>query len=386
MIEVTINRKFYRRGLPLLPLLLLSLIACGDADGTDTSSTTSQSSEDDATNPVDPSESGNDGDGSCIEGDSAPWGATRCEPAETFFASDLSQAVQDGVTQGLMHAASVWGNYGPLEYWVMGTDNDAGLALIENFCTRRDARGDWDKFSCIEHHTREDGEHNLLSYLKVGQEVIANNQPMGTAGRNGRRDWGIHLFASSYPFAFDRLFDIPPEEETKTVFHEYFHAVQHAFIESLDYQRREELLGPTWFVEGGAEYMAQSYSEKLLNDGTITRSGMSYPSFRERMEWKMVSGKETLDRECTGMSIADITYADPCSYSAYELGAWGHAYLQHLAGEQALLEVFYPYLNELGWESAFERAFGMTSEIFYIQFETFLERPLSEQLAILPSP
>ena len=62
------------------------------------------------------------------------------------------------------------------------------------------------------------------------------------------------------------------------------------------------------------------------------------------------------------MSIADITYADPCSYSAYELGAWGHAYLQHLAGEEALLEIFHPFVEELGWEAAFERAFGMTSE------------------------
>ena len=195
-----------------------------------------------------------------------------------------------------MHAASVWGNYGPFEYWVMGTDDEAGLALIETFCERREARGDWDKASCLQHHTREDGEHNLLSYLKVGQEVIANDQPMGTAGRNGRRDWNIHLFASSYPFAFDRLFGIAPEEETKTVFHEYFHAVQHAFIDSLDYQQRDELLGPTWFVEGGAEYMAQSYSEKLLNDGTIERSGVSYPRFAERMEWKMLGGKEALDR------------------------------------------------------------------------------------------
>jgi len=145
VIEVTIDRsKSHRRRLPLLPFLLLSLIACGDADGTDTSSTTSQPSADNTIDLVDPIESGNGGDGSCLEGDSAPWGAIRCEPAQTFFASDLSQAVQDGVTQGLMHAANVWGNYGPLEYWVMGTDNDAGLALIETFCARRDARGDWE--------------------------------------------------------------------------------------------------------------------------------------------------------------------------------------------------------------------------------------------------
>ena len=153
-------------------------------------------------------------------------------------------------------------------------------------------------------------------------------------------------FASSYPFAFDRLFGIAPEEETKTVFHEYFHAVQHAFIDSLDYQRRDELLGPTWFVEGGAEYMAQLYSEKLLNDGTIERSPtVTTLDFAERMEWKMLGGKEMLDRECPGMSIADITYADPCSYSAYELGAWGHAYLPASCGRRGLLEIFHPVVG-----------------------------------------
>jgi len=44
----------------------------------------------------------------------------------------------------------------------------------------------------------------------------------------------------------------------------------------------------------------------------------------------------------------------------------------------------YPSLNELGWEGAFRRTFGMPSEDFYAEFDALLEKPLADQLAILP--
>ena len=54
------------------------------------------------------------------------WGDIIDAPPETFFASDLSEEVRNGVNNGLQDAAEAWGNYGPLEYWVLGTDTDAG--------------------------------------------------------------------------------------------------------------------------------------------------------------------------------------------------------------------------------------------------------------------
>ena len=118
--------------------LFFLLFACGGDVENDT--TTPDTVGGDPTGASDPSDNVNDDGETCVEGETAPWGAIRCEPAETFFADDLSQAVRDGINQGLMHAANVWGNYGPLEYWVMGTDDEAGLALIETFCERREAR------------------------------------------------------------------------------------------------------------------------------------------------------------------------------------------------------------------------------------------------------
>jgi hypothetical protein len=58
--------------------------------------------------------------------------------------------------------------------------------------------------------------------------------------------------------------------------------------------------------------------------------------------------------------------------------------LAHKHGSEVLLETFYPNLEELGWEGAFVKTYGMTSEEFYAEFEQFLELPNSQQMAILP--
>ena len=364
--------------------LVLALSACSDATSAgadhqptnqDDDTTDSENhSEESANQPMDDEEP-------------TEWGEISNVPPYTFFAADLSQAVRDGVNHGLQKAAEAWGNYRPLEYWVLGTDTDAGLALIDEFCERREEQGHWDKDECTTHHTRTESDHNFMSYLLLGQRVIAENIPMGSMGRNGNREWGIHLFTSSYPFGFDGIFDgIIAEEEIKTLFHEYFHAVQHAHIFTLNYNERDRLLGPTWFVEGGAEFMAEYTTAKLWAEGELyTTEGETFPGLRERMEWKMQGGKQNRLENCPDKALAEITYADPCSYAAYELGAWGVAYLQHIAGEDALLNVFLPSVENLGWDAAFETAYGISPNTFYTDFETFLELPLSEQLMILPT-
>jgi len=315
------------------------------------------------------------------------WGEIIEAPAQTFFSADLSDAVRQGIDAGLLAAAQAWGNYGPVEYWVLGTDTDAALELIDCYCERRDAFGQWSHESCVTHHSATDGEHNLMSYLLVGQQAVEDNIPMGSMGLNGNRDWGIHTFTSSYPFGFDGIFEyIEAAEETKTVFHEYFHAVQSAHIYTKDYQHREALMGPTWFVEGGAEYMADYTTSRMWSDGTLLPTPSSnHPSFEQRMEWRMIGGKENLATHCPNMAFEDITYQDPCSYAAYELGAWAIAYLHATTKPNQLLEVFYPNLEALEWETAFETAFGVSPESFYEDFDDFLSLSLADQMAILPN-
>lgn len=311
------------------------------------------------------------------------WGQIMDEPADVFVAADLSDAVKNGIVTGLAKAAEVWGNYGPLEYWVLGTEVDAANDLSELYCERRSQRGDLYKSNCLVHNQQSD--HGFESYRKVGYDAITSGQASSSMGRNGARDWGIHRFTSSYPFGFDSVLGATPKGEMITVYHEYFHAVQHAFVFSLDFDERDELMGPTWFVEGAAVYMAELFVRKMLASGDLVMTDNNdLDTFKVSFEFKMDSGKQSIDNDCPGTSFKDITYELGCSYAAYDLGAWAIAYLSDLvADENALLNRFYPKLNELGWEGAFQASFGISSSQFYADFDGFLSKDIEEQTLIL---
>ena len=359
--------------------LMVCVAGCSSDDASEDGldSTGAATADHDAGNHGNPENSGDGEDSTGVE--EGFWG-------EAFFASDLSAAVQTGISESLEYAAGAWGTVGPIEYWVLGTDRDAALELVDLFCTRRAERGDWEKTECVNFHSNTSGPPFFMGYHALGERVIEDNAPSGSAGMNGQGlEWGIYLFGSSYPYAFDRLFDfIAPEEETKVVFHEYFHAVQHSHIATLDARERNALLGPVWFNEGGAEFMAQATSSMLFNNGTMPRSGVSWNSFEVRMVKWLNQGREILANQCPGKEMKDIEYSDPCSGAAYGLGAWAHAYLAHLAGPDILLGTFYPRVEELGWEAAFGAAYGMSVDAFYTEFNAFLAKSIDEQRAILP--
>ena len=50
----------------------------------------------------------------------------------------------------------------------------------------------------------------------------------------------------------------------------------------------------------------------------------------------------------------------------------------------ALLEEFYPNLNQLGHDGAFLHTYDMTMEDFINEFDNFVSLPIEEQLQILP--
>jgi len=47
-------------------------------------------------------------------------------------------------------------------------------------------------------------------------------------------------------------------------------------------------------------------------------------------------------------------------------------------------EMFWPKVNDLGFEGASLATFGMTTEVFNEVFEDFLDLPIEEQLEIIP--
>ena len=82
------------------------------------------------------------------------------------------------------------------------------------------------------------------------------------------------------------------------MFHEYFHAVQQAHIYTKDYSKRDELAGPVWFVEGGAEFMAMYATARHWASGEMTLSDPNHPpSFTEEMRWKMQGGLQSLNTD-----------------------------------------------------------------------------------------
>ena len=304
-----------------------------------------------------------------------------------FFTSDLSDKVVNGINLALKTAADEFGKYGPVEYWVLGTDKQAALDLINKFCERREDLNQWNLSDCLSRETDETLDYSMIAYQKIGENVILNNQPRGGAGHNGGFQWGIHKLSSSYPFSFDNLFEgIPPQDDFKTVLHEYFHVFQLSSVYNLEDEVREGKIKPDeaiWIQEGGAEYMANYTLFKLINNGTLDFE-QSYGSLREKMRNKMNYGKEVKEENCPSSKLNQFTYQF-CNQAGYELGSWGVAYLiDKVNNQNILLDTFYPNLKELGFESAFNLAFGYSTEEFYEEFESFLELPIEQQLEIIP--
>ncbi len=302
-----------------------------------------------------------------------------------FFASDLSDNVINGVNLALKTAADEFGKYGPVEYWVLGTDKQAALDLINKFCERYYYGPMLPYCNSIE--TDETREHSMIAYQKIGENAILNNRPMGSAGHNGGFGRGIHNLTSSYPFNFDNLFEgHPPQEDFKTVLHEYFHVVQISSVYNLEREERESKIKPggtIWMMEGAAEYMANYTLFKLIDNGTIDFE-KSWGTLREKMQNKMNNGKLNIEENCPNSKLNEFTYQS-CNSAGYDLGSWGVAYLINKVNNQnILLDTFYPNLKELGFEGAFNLAFGFTTEEFYEEFEEFLQLPIEQQLEIIP--
>jgi len=305
---------------------------------------------------------------------------------EVFISSDVDPSVGEAIEKTLNVAGEYWGLWWPVEYWVMGLEEKAGRDLVDQFCARRDARSQWDYDDCMEREAGPD-DHSMMSYQRLGAKAVAAEQPSLSAGRNGTADWGIHRFASSLPWGLAGLFGIPGEEEVKTVLHEYWHAVQHSHILTLNRDKRDELLGPVWFVEGSAEYMSQYGLADLKSQGLLPEVPMGdWPfALEDQMENKLRIVDDALSGECKGRELTSITeYSDPCSYLGYDMGAWASAYLMNIAGNDVLLEQFYPDLESTGWQASFEKVAGMSLDQFNSEFMEFIGKSTEERMAILP--
>ncbi len=305
------------------------------------------------------------------------WGQEIDTPVEFIYASDVPSRVRELLEEAITAATEEWGNFGPTEYWVAGIDVTAAEELADQYCTRWDDRGKMNKSECLQNeHTAK----FLPEQAAAVATAIETGRATSNAGRNGNRNWGVHMFSSSYPLGFAGLLGIPFADDQTVAFHEYFHAVQHAYIFTKNRDTRDELMGPMWWSEGTAEYMAQVTSQSLRESGAITAS--DWNPLRDRFQWKMEDVQEWLQSN-PGQTANSIEYG-PEQNVGYSYGTWAIAYLSDKFGEGLLLGNFYPKLNDLGWEGAFIDTYGMSSSDFIYEFNQFVSLPISEQLLILP--
>ena len=291
-----------------------------------------------------------------IEFDRENWGETTSQKAEFYAASDVARSQVELTRQWYEIASKAWGNYGPLEFWIVGTNEAAATALDKRYCEIRKQK---DLTVSLEHCLNRD--HNFVSYAKGGN-----------AGLNTRRN--EHEKWSGFIITMSAKFPGPQEEDYKpVVLHEYFHVYQHAHIRSKnDFERQSRNLKNPWWTEGGAEYMAQLLYSK--------QNGVSSSYLKEIMERKLRSLKNLRE----GESIKDIPYGKR-GRIAYDLGAWFIAFIINKTSEEDYLVKFYRDLNSKGFEGSFIKNFGSSSKDLLDEFHyTFLKLSIEDKLKIIP--
>ena len=284
------------------------------------------------------------------------WGQQIDTRPEFYAAADVP-AFQITLTRKWYQiAAQAWGNYGPLEFWIVGSSKDAASQLDQEYCRVRKQKDPAMRVSdCLRRG------HNFVTYATDGSAGLNTR-------RNENEKWSgfIITMSGKYP---------GPEEEDymPVVLHEYFHVYQHAHIVSRKSSVRESLNRKhPWWAEGGAEYMAQLLYSR--------QPGVRAGYLRQTMERKLKSLGDLRD----GERISEIPYGKR-GIIAYDLGAWFIAFLIHKTSEEAYRVKFFKDLNEEGFEKSFSKSFGRSADELLQEFhETFLTLRRAEMLRILP--
>jgi hypothetical protein len=291
-----------------------------------------------------------------ITGQPDNWGKTTSEKAEFHAASDVSDSNRCLTKKWYEIASKAWGNYGPLEFWIVGKSEVAVKQLDEKYCEVRKQK---DSSISLKHCLNRG--HNFVSYAKGG------NAGLNTR-RNENEKW------SGFIITMSAKFPGPEEEDYKSVIlHEYFHVYQHAHIHSKkESDRKSRNQKNPWWGEGGAEYMAQLLYSKQKG----VRSGY----LKERMKRKLRSLEDLRE----GESIKDIPYGKR-GRIAYDLGAWFIAFLINKTSEEAYRVKFFRDLNTESFEGSFVKNFDSSSKNFLDEFHnTFLKLSLEDKLKIIP--
>ena len=333
-----------------------------------------------------------------------------------FISTDLPDSVEQELRYVMDIAIKHWGRFGNLDWYVMGTDEAATRELRNEMCDH------WITTHkvLVDQETEKPFTCSESSWMnKYGPERYRQIASEGRAGfslswsGDFLETYGFIPLSQSAPWEFmppdivSRMHPLPGWYEAQMdrknspahplfgdsetpggIFHEYWHAIQIAHISNTHpcCQARFDRRGPQWFREGGAEYMTFLAVSELQAAGELRLYDDEAFDTANKMYWFMINSLEKWN-SYPGLNMKDIVSEGHPLYEDrinYELGAWCYAYLINRVGDpDVVLEVFHPNVDELGWEGAFYKAFGLTPGEFYEEFDLFLTLPYSEQKLVL---
>ena len=292
------------------------------------------------------------------------WGVITCAEPEVFKTADVANETLNLTLEWYNIAAAEWGNFGPVEIYVIGEDIDAAKDLEDVYCERHKA---------LDSNWSEEWDCANENYQIFTRYVEEGGAAIGTQKRPALdHDFMAMIMSSKYPG--------PEEEDYKpAVLHEYFHIFQHSHIldectnDDRDVCLRDGKMGgkgTPWFAEGGAEFMAQSlYS---------TQDGVRDSYLKEVMQRKLDMSQEGYNSQ--DQELDQLGY--DTNVNVYDVGSWFIAYLIHNEGESAFVDGFYGDLDELGFEAAFEKNFNKTKDEYLAEFYTFFAQPAGDVMSI----
>jgi hypothetical protein len=275
--------------------------------------------------------------------------------------SDLSSDSLEIVKKGIQAAEEYLGSYGPMRVYIIGSDTSATDAAIEDYCS-------W-------------------SYDNDQMNMCRDDQGVGIyemAYYQGSNAFAQHSRSRSEPtqaFVIGNPLGIGAGDGSRIAAHEYVHIYTqaHQLHEGAD---RYGMEWPIWIEEGSAEFLALYLADQK-----------GWLSFEDRMEEALLSSRDLRDL-VPNLTIQDIAddrdrvngYCGLCfGQLQYGTGQWATAWLVHQSSLNNFFLEFFPNAYELGIDGAFEEAFNLSIQEFYIEFEKFMKLPFDQQMAILPN-
>jgi hypothetical protein len=290
------------------------------------------------------------------------------ENVEIFTTPDISQATIQLITEWYKIGTDAWGAYGPVEIYVIGNKVSDAKKLEDDFCIRhiKKDKGWSKKWDCASEN------HKIFTpYAEEGGAAVSTYKKTHL-----NYDFSALIMSSSRPR--------PTEEDYKFILlHEYFHIFQHGHISGKcsddrrilcerDKKSTGEYEKRPWFQEGGAEYRGHLlFSEKTSNKNFLKQA------MKRKLERSLNDYRHKYK-----MDLKGLTYKKGKKV-AYNIGSWMIAYLIHHEGI-AMHNNFYKDLDELGFESSFEKNFGKTSDDYIKEFNEFITQPQWKVLEIIP--